>query len=752
MTLFDILAKKDTNNSVTLIDHSVSVANMTKDLIEKITDDKRIISLAVISGLFHDIGKAAQSFQKHLANSEFKDYIPHNILSAAIVAKYLSSTKDMNGCLRDIETIVKSILYHHPTQFYKIQQETIDYDLLKYQFNITDIDENNINQLIDYLMNIYKEYDLSLKIRRNNISRNIIFSYFNENGFLIQNSDCVFFIINNTIKFADFIVSSGYAYESYIDRNYNGIINFNKPLTYDNRFEIQTNIAEDLFNYKLSVFNSQTGFGKTMLGIKYLLSSSKKGYWICPRNTIAEGIYHTICKEINALNLSQTIKVGLLLTNEWKEGDSTCDIIVTNIDNFIRPSLKADSNTFSYNMLYCNCIFDEFHEFIDDEAIMAAFITILRARNKIKDSKTLLLSATPIHNFYNEFKNNTDFKYLSYEYGPILNKKIKIVFDENISNDDLKNKNYFISVNTVKKAQNVFKNNVTDNIIHARYCEKDLEAKTNLLFNEHSKNKNINTSWVGTNVISTGIDVSFGNMIVSWPTPERFIQAGGRCNRWNECTEIPIWHVVKDEHDFNEKCGVDAFTDQNIAREFYYFLTKHFQNNEIITLKNLYECRDSFYAVYNNMFNKFFNSMAIKSFKNLSKLSYEYTKKYDNEEDVKFISNKTNLRKSDNIVSFFFKVKDIETNEFIDEPIQGDNRMIKLDIINSNQSLKYTYNAIKKYNLKLYFSNKYILDKLITNNNKFFNVLMEKAKCSKTPFLIANNYYYSKQIGLFKKD
>lgn len=749
--VMEILAKKDNNKSVTLIDHCIETANTAKHLIEMLTDDKRIISLTVIAALFHDIGKAVQDFQKHLNDSSFKEYIPHNILSAAIFAKYLAFNNDMNAYSRNIEIVVKSILYHHPTQFYKIKEQTIDYSFLKDNFNITNIDEANINEILNYLINVYKSYDFDIELKFNNINRNIRPTYFNENGYAIQDCDHIFFITNNVLKFADFIVSSGYSYDSYINRINSDAIIFNKPLNYDDRFEKQINMAQDLFKYKLSVFNSQTGFGKTMLGLRYLLNNNKRGYWICPRNTIAEGIYQTICKEISALNLTSEVKVGLLLTNEWIYGDSNSDIVVTNIDNFIRPSLKADSNTFSYNMLYCNCIFDEFHEFVDDEAIMAAFITILRARNKI-NSKTLLLSATPIHDFYHEFQKNNDFKYLRYNYEPILAKKIKFIYSDNINVDDLKNQNYFISVNTVKKAQNIYTENIINNIIHARYSKTDLNDKLNLLFSEHGKNKNSKTSWVGTNIISTGIDVSFGNMIISWPTPERFIQAGGRCNRWNECLEIPIWHIVKDERDINEKYGVDAFSDQEIARNFYYFLTKNIKNNEIITLKDLYDYRDLFYKTYEEMFNRFFNNMVRKSFKNLAKISYEYSKNYDNDEDVKFISNKTSLRKSDDIISFFFKVKDNKTNEFINEPIQGDNRMINFNLISSNQSLDYTYKAIKKFGITPYFKNKNSLDKLMLNYNKFFNVLINKAKNSKTPFLIANNYYYNCEIGLFKRD
>ena len=745
-----IIGKKCGENAVSLYDHSIQTFNKAVELVKMITDDPRTISLTALSALFHDIGKATEGFQKHLYDNNFNNYIPHNILSASIIAKKLSISNNENG--RPTQIIIKSILYHHPTLFHKIGQETINYKILKDRYSITDMDEKNILDIYNDLLDEYRKYNFHFKINKTDApnSSNVDFSYFSKDSYDVELEDHTFFIVNNAVKFADLIVSNGKDYDKYINKEYDQDIVFNRPLGYDDRFEQQVSIADNLFKYKMSVFDGQTGFGKTMIGIKYLLNDNKKGYWICPRNSIAEGIYDTICKELTALQLSDKIKVGLLLTNEWKKGTPDADIIVTNIDNFIRPSLKADSNTYSYNMLYCNCIFDEFHEFLDDEAIMAAFMIVLRARYRLKNSKTILFSATPIHYFYNEFKDNANFKYYHFEYDPILNRKIKFTYGNNISSDHLNGKNYFVSVNTVKKAQSLFTNSkILDNIIHSRYTSNDLRERFDQLNIEHGKGKNKLTSWVGTNIISTGIDVSFNNMIVSWPTPERFIQAGGRCNRWDECIETPVWHIVKDEKDYNEKLGINTITTQDIARDFYNFLCANIENGSIITLRDIYNIRDKFYKVYEKKLSNFFYKTLQNSFINLSSLSYEYSN-HNYDDNFKYVSNKPSLRKSNGIISFFFKVKDISTNDFIEEPMQGDNIILNIDTLRSNESLKCTYKAIKNINYKPYFSNKYKMESLKKNNSKFFEVLLDMAKCSNTPLLIGNNYFYDKKIGLFK--
>ena len=432
-----ILAKYDklTGNKITLIEHSIKTAEVAKKLCENFSNIKDnnnpfFDKCAVIAALFHDIGKATESFQNHLLKgSETK--INHSIVSAVIAMNRLNFKFDRGGNSKKV--ISRAILYHHPVSFTISDKEigdnvSIDYSFLKDNLLISDNDNSNIIEIINNLVEYYNAHfssDSNDKIsvdadyETNSISKE----------YIVSKNDDLFFAICNIVKFADIISSSGKSIEEYIYRNnFNEKIIFNKPANYDDRFEKQIEYAQKLFEDKrLSVFDCQTGFGKTLLGLKYLLSNNKKGYWICPRNTIAEGIYNTICKEIDALQLNGKVSVGLLLTNEWKAGNENADIIVTNIDNFVRPTFRTDSNNRCYNMLSCNCIFDEFHEYIDDEAIMAMFQVILSARYKYMfETKTLLLSATTIDYFYKDYKWNADFYSVKYNYEPILNKKLDI--------------------------------------------------------------------------------------------------------------------------------------------------------------------------------------------------------------------------------------------------------------------------------------------------------------------------------------
>lgn len=740
-----ILAKSD---GTTLYQHSKDVANVAKELVMSISDDEKLISSVIIGSLFHDIGKCTQGFQEHLKDNNNGDYIPHNIMSASIIHKYLK----LSGCYDEslINIIIRSVLYHHPTNFKKIGcDETIDYDDLIDSNMCTHEDKSVIEQFVDLLLSVYNEYGCKIKVSKRNTTykQDIIFSYFVDGGY----KDEIFLIISNTIKFADFIVSSGNNVSKYINGTYPLDIEFSKPQGYDERFYLQMDYAKKCIDYRLSLFETQTGFGKTLMGIKYLLNNGKKGYWVCPRNTIAEGLYKTITKELLVLGISNKVTVALLLSNEWIYGDSNCDIIVTNIDNFVRPTIKAESNIYSFNMLYCNCIFDEFHEYVDEQALMALFNIVLKSRFKCNNSKTLLLSATPIINFVDEIKGDENFKYFKYDYEPILSKKINISYGNCIDERILTKQNWLITVNTVNKAQDTYNSGITDNVVHARFTKSDLTERLNDMYDEHGKGGKMKTSWVATNILSTGIDVSFGNMMASWPTPERLLQALGRCNRWGECKEIPNLLLVKDNGDFIERRGVDAFTDSDFATKYFNYLLSIFDNNCFIELRDLYNSRRKFYEINKEYYNRLFKDTLKESKNNLKKLSYEYSKKNINVDDVKYISNKCSLRKNGSLLSFFFKVKDDANGEFISEVMQGDSLTLNMDVLKTDNSIDYIFKAIKNYPVKYFKNNKQLENLHKKSRNKFWEVVLYMATCTETPLLIGNNYYYNKKIGLYRK-
>ena len=168
------------------------------------------------------------------------------------------------------------------------------------------------------------------------------------------------------------------------------------PIYKGERFNQQLNIVKN--TGKTTIVKAPAGFGKTITGILWNLKSDKKLIWVCPRNIIVETLYDSIVEEVKKLNINLSIEQFITGERQRCTDDTVeefnSDIVITNIDNFLRPINKNLSK--SVDICTRDVIFDEYHEFITDSSLFSGFINILKIRNLLlKNAKTLLLSATP---------------------------------------------------------------------------------------------------------------------------------------------------------------------------------------------------------------------------------------------------------------------------------------------------------------------------------------------------------------------
>jgi hypothetical protein len=164
----------------------------------------------------------------------------------------------------------------------------------------------------------------------------------------------------------------------------------------------------------------------------------------------------------------------------------------------------------------------------------------------------------------------------------------------------------------------------------------------------------------------------------------------------------------------------------------------------------MYNARNSFYNKEKEYYNRLFKETFNQSVRNLRRLTYEYSSK-NIDENINYISKKPSLRNNGDISSFFFKVKNDITGEFIDEIMQGDDRMLNMSTLKKNESIDYIFKSIKNSSVVPYFKNIKQMENLYENRTLFWDVVYNKAVCSETPLLIGNNYYYNKKIGLYRK-
>ena len=758
-----LLAKSQENGGTSLLDHSLSVARECALLMSYIAEEprrKELATIAYLSGLLHDIGKSTLHFQNRLAKTEDDgDFQFHHMIGAKFVQFRIDKGKMHSDLFR---ALIRSILYHHPINMYDSSNKKLDMRDFDYEDFSSVIEEDDIatlESITKCLLDKYetseyynKDFNISLS-RPNNSSMDL--SHFTNDKNCFEREEHIYYVLTNVLRYADAKVSAmengATTFPVYDELKYGELYaNIRKPDGYDDRFDIQMDMAEKLSIDNVTAFSSQTGFGKTMLGILYLLKNRRKGYWICPRNTIATSIYESVKKELIALGMGDKVRVALLLTNEFKEGDNDCDIIVTNIDNFTRPSLKSDCKHRCYDIAYCNVIFDEFHEYITDEAIMAIFDLMIKSRYLL-NTRTLLLSATTIDNFYrlpdeNGVSNNI--KEISYDCANILDRKVKIFFDTQLPNK-IKGNDWLIGMQSISQTQKLFDNGDFDNIFHADYFENDKKSKLISLFNGHSK-KSVrdNTSWINTNVISTGIDVSFKNMALNLPTPERMLQMGGRCNRWNEFeseNEKPVWYLVNDTTS-SEVCALKTYYSKDLYDKFYNELKQMFQNGQIVTLGELYLFRRNFYRKYKKEWNAFFNEKKRSSYASLHNIDYSRVIKPKETQPTR-LSNKASIRNDGNVKNYFIRVTNEKDNRFYEDVLQVRQEKVR-DFIDVQD--KFDKNMLKA--IKPNYANSPYRFKQIAKKNKrdLQKYVLEHAISEDTPIMVYDTYYYNPVKGLYK--
>lgn len=746
-----ILAKSD---GTTLIHHSIECMKNAEDICNQLGIEGKLKEQAMFAALFHDIGKCTAEFQEHLSNSNKKLSVPHNYISGYFIKNYIEKLDPV---------VLKAILYHHPL---------LENDTKKFNGGIDDDDLDLMKGVADYLFSEFKNTVNSELFNSNgdltmsqtlDITR---YPYF-ENDSMGNNPQ--FLLVANIVRMSD-IISSSEKVEFPFNNVYDATLEIIKPEKYDGeRFGYQVNLSEDCFNTKNCLINAITGFGKTMVGLLYLLKSEHKGYWVCPRTEIAQGVYKNLIDELNALGLSENVSVSLLISGKYEYGNEDSRIVVTNLDNFFNPNTSTKYNERCLDMLKSNVVFDEFHEYLSEEAIMAGFLTILHSRNLCPLVKTLYMSATPIHELYNILGDGNSVEVFPKATIPLFgqDKKVKVTFSDTFSTGNkMKGINHLISVPTVKSAQMIYNKKITDECYHAQFTISDRKAKIDQLYKTHGRDCVANDSYVSTNALSTGLNVSFDDMTIITPTPERLLQVGGRVNRYGEC-ELSEYNILTSKalkKDFkSDKCFLEKSKPLNgipvlpVIDAWLTFLKKYVEEHGedgVLYLKDLYTAREEFYASKEGkkVFNFYFNKILNKSYDNFALINYTYSgKKNEIDDNSITIVNKPSLRASNDAI--FVKVYDIVTKKIVDEPIQftigtfGVNKSNLQDVV--DDAVKYIDSLPSSDNP--YYSNKYVWENMKKKNSaKMFEKLFDMAKNSNTPFFVSSSVLaYTKTIGIF---
>lgn len=743
-----LLAKSKLNGELSLIEHTKGVINiahytlnyffkksnlLNDNIVSYSKLEKGIISAAAL----HDIGKCCESFQTYIKNPasckksfcKGKDesieplIITHNIPSWAFALSKTDLCKD--------SWVLSAILYHHVVYSHLSETYASDVmlDLSEYEINTFNNFLNEINTFLQERFKFSIQHDDSndgMKMAKETLLYHHIHLKANHDNLGDELDKSTLHIISRSVLiYADRLASSYPEYSERFANNDTGLIkkllketlcckdipddNYlewaykNGKPTYDiERLQEQNDLMGKIDKYDNNIINASAGFGKTLIGLRWIMRNKKKTLWVSPRNVIANGTYDSIISELDTMGYSNRISVGLLLQGEYKYGDENSDIIVTNIDNFLSMIVN---NNLSHNLvkeLAGNVIFDEYHEFLCEQPLFAAFISFVHTRTNWTNSKTLFLSATAIKfdDFF--YWDNTKI-HRPKAYNGDMKVKIHINKYKDCKAFELSEneKDSFVITHTVPQSQEIYKQvskQYSDtSLLHAMFTDKRRKEIEDALYKTHGKKSPVGqrNTVIGTNALSTGLNISAHNIYDFLINPEGTIQRGcGRGGRFGEKEyDCVNYHVCILEGDKSSDTFISITYDKDLYFKWYKMLEEY--NGKIITKDKLYELYDEFYKKYESLFMKYVYNTFIKSASCLKLLSPYATRKKDKSKpDRKKLSKNHSYRGEGN--SIYVTARYTDNDESVCEPIVIDVTRILKDEIDSKEAQKHHYNEFKK--------------------------------------------------------
>lgn len=768
----EFIAKTDFNE-VNLNEHSSTVCEVALIYLQGLGYNKGSITDAVkIAALSHDMGKTMRPFQEYMRNHkeviideddiELKKFPRHNEVSGVLLRTLAQWSDESYGkAIEDV--IIYSTMYHHNT-----------FNNVSTLGDLYTIEE--LQDVCDYFNELYKEYGVDHLIHLA-VPEDLIpdaievggesnFGLINPKASFVENRKIMsdFDIVFLTVRFADLCASQ--KRPSYFKK-----IN-NKTLSYSNYFDkvrwnIQKDIADRLYEMPYSILEAPVGFGKTLIGIRYLLNSEKTGFWVCPDNNLTISTYNNIKRLLDKCG-NHSVEVSLLVGGKWLTSiHEEADIVVTNIDTYLNGIFRNSRKALSFKCISSNTIFDEYHEYMmSSSPLSALFVSMVEARKGMGNLKTLLMSGTMINgpHYMNFPENKVINADIEGNYGYGKDKKGRFHF---ISEEELYSlleghpKDTLIIHPDIKYCQETYKKYNTDFCIHSLFAEEDSERIIDEIFTHNGQDAVNEPSTVSsTSVMSRGYDVSFSKVILINPNPYMIEQSLGRLNRWDRFKIGDIYICISDKH-----LGIyKEVNPRNLSQKIYPLWDKIYKpyinelskqyDNKVVSLDELKERRMKFLSSpeHSEVL------IAKKNIENGFKMLYEAEirkgngiSQYKGENDIKHSTDKMDVR--GNEISRFFSIQiDGEPYGTLSGPVNIPSYRFGEDFLKLRKCGEIIENA-RKYLVSHPTEAEFydITDRQLKYSTKLFDIMIDKAKSDNTPFIILNDYGYDKKFGFYKK-
>lgn len=536
--------------------HLVGVSELAMHLARNILrrPTPAIEAACSVAGLYHDVGKTDIEFQDFIwnivdgqgeLNEEKTSKYFHNEISLAIFDTLERNNYSFNVELdrRSTATALElaryAIYWHHP------ERKGFEFE------DVGDIDLSaNTPRILEFLKTFDDQIDDNTFIK----PANGTFPKFieNPNQMFKDNSQKLFVLM--VLNAADSIISklpqtelaaliSNKNYADYI-KSYTSYSEYVRPVDGVDldRLLKQEEIAIESLKHRTVQVNAPTAFGKTFVMFLRALFSGKRTYIVCPRNIIAESIFDEFIELAGKFNQALDIELYFGSKRQKSSVANTAEpfesrIVITNIDNYLKAFNNSDVYYKNYPIVDADLIIDEFHELISDAPMYSIILDVLRMRHfYLKDSKTLLVSATP--SLFAELIND-DVTYLPEKgkhYQSANNKPYNL--KAGVDAPHVLNGGEICILNSIKNVQSFAKIHNIRNVIHSMYIKNDIERiKGNFIrvFGKHGEVYGVNQEKsVASLILQSSLNISFRGMYESCLSPENTMQRLGRCSRFGE--------------------------------------------------------------------------------------------------------------------------------------------------------------------------------------------------------------------------
>lgn len=616
----------------------------------------------------------------HVQNNKvtLEEYIRHNELSYVLIHQSLNERSDYFLNLFGnyyAKNLISYVGYWHHAKILRKQEVNSEDIINRFKkqnktFNLK-ITINNFLQEINKQYNFYhnKNEDFSLLINKEFYGLENIPSFKEkykniDDGFNAFEIEAKKSLLRSLVVTADRIISSlneeelikyikkedGYLLENLLFKNNKNIqnelideiskmeilfeekANLDNNLLNKNRNIRQKEIVKELIKYQEPVvLSGPAGCGKTKIFLQWIkdkkIKEDQQVFILCPRNLICKGLFDELTRiylpqtEIEIYTGEYQLKNKNNKTENIEENEQfSSHIIITTLDQIINIVLSHKKIDLLMQIINSFLIIDEFHEFFNLVGIIFLLKEIIILKQSLKESNTLLVSATPNNYITKTFLSCPIIKMETFNDQKYIFEFQEVEDINCLETSPINNLNLLNDVKSQKDGMIAIYNSAISSQMSSLYNKK-FRHENNI--NYHSKftiadkkliSKNIMKFWkkeFQTNkilragpIIQASLNISTHLMLSEITCAENWCQRLGRVNRFATDNVIGQFITVSEKNLSKEEMEKNGFLNTlnhlNMKEQtivWNNFLKEKLKDKNIQYLKEIYDLYDEFHLL-----------------------------------------------------------------------------------------------------------------------------------------------------------